>query len=306
MKSESAMKFNSDSNSTRNSHDPRKEAHLSDHLLALAGRITSRMVMTPREQLVCAQPNTPIERAIDLLRGLFDQLPVLDGDRFVGLAFRHDLVNISSANTLMDAVVPVERLPRMLPDAPMREAFTALISDPCVVLLEGEPPGLVGLIHFSDLNRHPVRSNAYLWLSAFEMMLAELVRRHAPDPIEWLKVLDEHRQMMILGRWAYDQRQNIEIDPVEAAELSDLLRAVRTLPGLLEGLGYTRSRFDKKTGHLVRLRNGVMHPVRSIIRRHEDVRQLAAAYADIRELLDAIRRMLTTPLGAGCPNSTET
>jgi predicted transcriptional regulator len=282
--------------STVDSEGPDREgaesADISSYLVAVASRITARKIMTPRERLICATPRTTVDEAIGLLGTSYDQLPVLDGHRFVGLVFRRHLANRSGNDRLTDAVVPPEQLPRVRPDAPMRDAFAALLPDPCVVVEEGNPADLVGLIHFSDLNRHPVRSNAYLWLSAFEMTLAELIRREAPDPQEWLKTLDEHRQMLILGRWAYDQRQHIELDPVEAAELSDLLRATRALPGLLDRLGYTRSQFDKKTGHLVKLRNGVMHPVRSIIRGHDDVQRLADMYTDLRELLEAIRREL--------------
>ncbi len=267
--------------------------NVADYLLAVASRISVRMIMTPRERLVCASPHATVARAMELLGTSFDQLPVLDGEVFTGLVYRRDLAGRAPMGDITDAVVPGEQLPHVLADAPMREAAAALICGPCVMVLDKDPKRLVGLIHFSDLNRHPVRSNAYLWLSAFEMAMAELVRKEAPDPRHWLKVLDEHRQVMILGRWAYDREQNIELDPLEAAELSDLLRAVRTVPTLLERMGYTRSQFDKKTGHLVKLRNGVMHPVRSIIRRHEDVQQLAQVYSDLRELLDAIGRVLT-------------
>ena len=270
------------------------DIRFSDYLLGVANRITARMVMTPRDRLVCANPRMTVGQAMDLLGASFDQLPVLEGDTFAGLVLRQDLKGKAATDDLGDAIVPSDRVPHVFPDAPMREAAVVLIEKPCVVVLEAGSSRLAGLIHFSDLNRHPVRSNAYLWLSAFEMTLAELLRREVPDPKAWLKVLDEYRQVMILGRWEYDKQQNIEIDPVEAAELSDLLRAVRTLPTLLDRLGFTRSQFDKKTGHLVKLRNGVMHPVRAIIRRHEDVRQLAAAFMDLRELLEAIRRVLAT------------
>lgn len=264
----------------------------SDALVAVAARITARMIMTPRERLVSAGPLTTVAEAIDLLDTSFDQLPVLEEGRFLGLVFRRDIASRPLNARLSEDVVPVEKLICLPADAPLRDAFVALIGQPCVAVLGEDGRSLAGLIHFSDLNRHPVRSNAYLWLSAFEMTLAEWLRRSVPDPSEWLNVLDEHRQVLILGRWAYDQRQSIQLDPVEAAELSDLLRAVRTVPGMLERLGCTRSQFDRKTGHLVKLRNGVMHPVRSIVRRHEDVQQLATAYADLRELLEAIRRLL--------------
>lgn len=63
------------------------------------------------------------------------------------------------------------------------------------------------------------------------------------------------------------------------------------------------SQFDKNTGHMVKLRNGVMHPVRSIVRRHEDVQKLIEVYMDLFELMDAIHRLLTAPRQPGCPSA---
>lgn len=55
--------------------------------------ISVRDVMTPRDRLVTLQPDDDAERALRLLgRGEFDQLPVLEGDRLLGLVQRRGVM----------------------------------------------------------------------------------------------------------------------------------------------------------------------------------------------------------------------
>jgi len=289
-----------DSGANLKSVEAGEPGDLLEYLVRVAGRITAQMIMTQRKRLVCASPTMSVGQALELMGSLYDQLPVLDGERFVGLAFKRDLLTRSSAVPVSEAAVPLNRVPCVQPETPLRNVTESLLHYSCVAVVEGTEPKLCGLIHFSDLNGHPARSNLYLWISSFEMTLAELVRRELPDYREWLKTLDEHRQVLILGRREYERRQNIELDPVESVELSDLLRIIRAAPRVLDQLGFTKSQFDRKTGHLVKLRNGVMHPVRSLIRRHEDMQKLAEVFSDLREVLEAVRRVLATPSADTC------
>ena len=59
------------------------------------GRGTTRVeaIMTPTDHLVTVTPSTPLRDAIDVLqRGDYEQAPVLDGERFLGLVTRADIL----------------------------------------------------------------------------------------------------------------------------------------------------------------------------------------------------------------------
>lgn len=174
-------------------------------------------------------------------------------------------------------------------------AAPVLTEHPVVVVTESTTGRFVGLLHFSDVNKHEVRANVYLWLAALEMNLARLLRRNCPSFETWLRCLDEPRQVLVLGRYELERRRQAELDPVEGTELADLIKVFRSVPGLLEPLGLSKSQFEKKTGRLVTLRNAAMHPVRSMVREHADVKRLAGRMADVIDLIERTSRALEAP-----------
>jgi CBS domain-containing protein len=254
------------------------------------------MIMTPRGELVCIASDATVEEALSLMGRSFDQLPVTDGGAVDGLVFRDSLTGAEAASPVKALMTPISQLQTVRVDDTLAAVSLHLADTPCVLVRDPGDGSVAGLVHYSDLNKHAARSNGYLWISALEMGLALLIHRACPDFEEWLGVLDERRQVIILGRSEYGRRMGIELDPVEGAELSDLLKAVRSIPRLLELFGYTKSQFDKKTGHLVKLRNAVMHPVRSAIHSHDDVKRMSRLRSDLTDLLDATYRILDSGL----------
>jgi CBS domain-containing protein len=56
-------------------------------------------IMTPVERLAVVPPDAPAERALELLEAqAVDQLPVVDGDRVVGLVRRQDVLKWLTLN----------------------------------------------------------------------------------------------------------------------------------------------------------------------------------------------------------------
>lgn len=269
------------------------------YLRKVAERITAGMIMTRFESLVCVEPHLSVRQALELMGRSYDQLPIVERGEYRGIIFRESLEGRSAAEPLTATLVHAEPAPSVGPDAPLSHVWKLLVRHTCLAVVHREPPFLRGLIHFSDLNRHLCRCNAYLWISALEMRLAELVQQECPDAENWLGSLDEHRQVVILGRQEYDRRHHSDLAATESLELSDLLRIVRFIPGLLGRLGYTRSQFDRKTGHLVKVRNSVMHPVRSFVRVHADVQKTLDAFGDLHEVLTAAEAII----GTGCSST---
>jgi CBS domain-containing protein len=261
---------------------------MSEHLMRLAERVTIGMVMTPLRDLVCAGPETTVGQARELMGASYDQLPLMDGPSVEGLVLRESLEGKEAGAPATDALTPLCDLVTIRADEVIPPVVQLLVDNRCALVFGADDDRFCGLVHFSDLNKHAVRTNVYLWISALEMGLAELIHRQCPDFRRWLGILEERRQITILGRHEYERQRHIELDPLEGAELSDLLKIARTIPALLEPLGFTKSQLDRKTGQLVRLRHAAMHPVRSLVRSHEDVTKWLMVFADLMDVLDRV------------------
>lgn len=117
------------------------------------------------------------------------------------------------------------------------------------------------------------------------MALAEHVARNCPSFDDWISQFDEHRQVTALGRYEFERRQNLEIGPVEGLELSDLTRLCQRVPSLLDAFGISKTKFERKVGGLIHLRNMVMHPVRRVIRDHDQVAILRRRLDELRDFV---------------------
>lgn len=256
----------------------------------LSNNLTVAMIMTSRQQWVTASPTESIEIALERMASRFDQLPVVDSDIVMGVLFKADCCGVPGDAPVAEYMRAVDDVATMDGiDEGLDVAVTRLSQESCV-LVRGADGIIAGLLHYSDLNKHAMRSFFYIWLSALEMSLARLVDRSGPKFEEWLGQLEETRQAIVLGRYEIERRKGIELSPVEGAELSDLLKVTKAFSSLLDALGLTKSQFDKKTGHLIKLRNAAMHPVRSLVQSHKDVSTLATRFADLEKLV----RMLAT------------
>lgn len=263
-----------------------------EQLMAIAQRITVDLLMTPIADLTCVPADATVAEAVQRMKTRFDQAPVLQEDILLGLVFRDAMTQAISTDPVLAHAKPVEQIARVPSNAFLGTAAELLAEHPCVIVVEPDRNEWCGLLHFSDLNKHAVRSNVYLWVSALEISLASLIHRFCPDWHEWLRVLDERRQVMIIGRYEYERRQGVELDPVEGTDLSDLLKIAKSVPKVIESLGYSKSQFDKKTGHLVRVRNAAMHPVRTLVREHGEVRRILGFTQDLMEILDAVENSM--------------
>jgi CBS domain-containing protein len=264
-----------------------------ERLTEIGRRVRVEAVMTRREELVTAGPDDTIGTARRLMGETYDQLPVLDGSRWTGAIERSDLAGKHDTHRLSDAVRPRESVATIPQTEPMQPLIERLVTHPYVCVVEPDAADdLVGLVHYSDLNKHAFRANAYLWISKLEIQLARVVRVVCPDHEAWVKLLDDNRQVAVLGRYELAKRRGIELNPVEGTDLSDLLKIVRRLPDVCEELGISKKQFETKTNPLIKIRHAVMHPVRSLVIEHDDVGKLAAHAQNLVEILEAAEKLL--------------
>jgi hypothetical protein len=103
-------------------------------------------------------------------------------------------------------------------------------------------------------------------IAHLETELAKLVRNSFTDPWEWLTKLSDEKLARIIGYWEVSKRRGVDIGPLGAMTLSELLNVTGKIETLRSGLGYHKSKaFKEATGSIPELRNQIMHPVRPLI-----------------------------------------
>jgi hypothetical protein len=136
----------------------------------------------------------------------------------------------------------------------------------------------LGFITISDLNRQGARAVIYEILAGLETELAFVVQHVFPEPWDWVQFLNEDSQVRVLGHWDLAKRRGVDVGPIAAATLTQLLQIGMKSSHLLDKLGYVkRAAFERDGGRLPELRNRVMHPVRPLVLSTHDAAAMARA-----------------------------
>jgi hypothetical protein len=129
----------------------------------------------------------------------------------------------------------------------------------------------------------------YFLLASLEMSLAEGIREVFGDDDTWVRQLSEPRQIQVPGITEWERRRDMRIDTVEATELKDVVKVAVRVREV-----QTRVGLDKVQAtwlrSLLHLRNSTMHPVRRLVRGHDQVRDLHDRLLRLRELASAVPR----------------
>jgi hypothetical protein len=89
----------------------------------------------------------------------------------------------------------------------------------------------------------------------------------------------------ILGFWELAKKRNVDIGPIGACTISDLLNIIAKDQGLRKELGYnSKNKIDNITGAIPKLRNSIMHSVRPLVTSQEDVVDIKKTVENIIEL----------------------
>lgn len=269
---------------------------LEEHLTRLADQMTVEMIMTSLADLVAVKPTDQVGTALNLMGATtFDQLPVLADDKLLGAIEREDIETLADCRSAVrDAMRPLTELASVKTSDSFYIAVDQLQCTRYAAVFEPSTDKFCGLLHFSDLNKQAVRIFCYLWLSALEMGLAELVSESHPTLEEWIGFLDEFRQVSVLGRYEYDRRKKIELKPIECVELSDLVKLSKRFDDVLKRLSLSKKQFSDRIDHIITLRNFAMHPVRTLVQSHADVAKLHTRFDDLRSLVRATQLAVTS------------
>lgn len=227
----------------------------------------------------------------------YDYAPVIDDKFAYGLASKKLLSHLSKNNRVLSP-----SLPEISDESHFFEVSHSWITLPqllekmsdrmAVLVFEtGEAEGhfvtrFFGLTTLSDLNRHEIRYALFRIITALESSLEKVISNFFSDPNDWLKKLNENDQVRILGYCELAKRNNVETDFIEATQLTNLLNIVAKTKEVIEVLKYkSRSEFEKQTGNISQLRNQVMHVVRPLIIKQNDVLRLLESISSIDDLI---------------------
>jgi hypothetical protein len=214
----------------------------------------------------------------------YDQAPV-SGVR--GIVTTEHLQKLVRNDRPLEASDPEIRKSCVQASESLSNLLSAMCSESSVlVIVDGSNEGnIVGLLTTSDLNKHILRSALYSLLSGVETRLAQFIETNCSDPWDWIPLLAEEHQVQILGYWQFSQRNGVDIGPMAACTLTNLLKIVEKSKILRAKLGY-RSSSDAANdfGRIPRLRNSVMHPVRPLIKSRDDVAELKDTLGHLAEM----------------------
>ena len=260
-------------------------------------------LVVPPDNWIAVQPGPVDLSTLSLLenRG-YDQAPVYDGAARALLG----LIETDYLRTLVVSGQPLRpddpevrsarHFLRIGGDIDITELLAALTRTRAILITEQlqldeheSAEILHGLVTISDLNRHPVRAALYSVLATLESELARAIPRLFSDPWEWIGTLSEHHQVSILGYSELTRRKRVDVDPIAAATLSQLLQVVARHKAFLVRLGFrSRKDFEDLTGRIPDLRNCVMHPVRPLVLDQDDVSKTDRT---VRAILDLTKRV---------------
>ncbi|HUA14785.1 MAG TPA: hypothetical protein VMG31_05770 [Verrucomicrobiae bacterium] len=192
----------------------------------------------------------------------FDQIPILDGNRIVGILER----NGQRRRALDDSLL-------VSADEHLAGFIFTLKSQPYRLVVDGT--AIKGIVTWSDLLKTPVLLFAYALLAELELLMNAAIRVKYGEKDGWVEELEKNEQNAITGRRKKLEKENLALPTIELADFGHKAKVIRT-PFL------TAFDFDTDLAVLVALRNSVAH-VHQVVRSdgdlHRFVEQLETATA---------------------------
>lgn len=192
----------------------------------------------------------------------FDQIPILDGNRIVGILERDGKRRRPLDDSLLVSA-----------DEHLAEFIFTLKKQPYRLVVDGT--AIKGIVTWSDLLKTPVLLFAYALLAELELLMNAAIRVKYANKEVWVQELDDGEQKAINRRRNKLEKENLVLPTIELADFSHKAKVIR-IPFLA---GFD---FEKDIAKLVAIRNGVAHVhqvVRSDADLHRFVEQLETATA---------------------------
>jgi hypothetical protein len=210
------------------------------------------------------QTEATTERAAEIMKAnRFDTLPI-QSEKGVKEYFQTDTWNDYSS-IAKRAVTHRDVIPYK---TPIRNVIQGFASEARNFYFLSNERRIVGLISIANLNCRQVKVYLFSLLSELEIQLGNLVSSHCRED-ELLAMTfgesDNPKFAEVKDRYRTDKTKGVDVPFVEYLFLSDLINVIARKK-LYSALGcQSRRQFDQDFGPLVKLRDAVAHPTRSII-----------------------------------------
>jgi hypothetical protein len=236
------------------------------------------------QPLWTVRPRRPAwEAAAELAAREFDVAAVADDpiNRFVTLVALQ-----SSKGTVAGVARPIRASDIVSASLPLDDLFSVLATRSEVFVIEGDR--VTGLVTRSDLQSPAVGLLVFAHLLAIEGALSALVLEEFGTDV--LDRLPDGRRMKADQAYASAVENGVQIGIGECLNLSDWLTLARGSAQLMERLGTSKTRWDKRTSRLVGIRDDLAHG-RSILHRR-DALDAIRTFVDARSLAEELWRVV--------------
>ncbi len=225
--------------------------------------LTARLLMTPTAKLTCAA--TFLDARNAMTTGGFEIVPKLEAGRVTAYWHTTPAGNVSEKKVA---------LPHVVSDGCDIPSLIAVLAERRYVFVVGGDR-VVGYVHFSDLNRPQVKVPLFVLFEELERVLVELLEPSLT--VASLRAALPRQAARLLK--LHTERHDAGADHSLASTLSftEVLRAAQFFRHVVLE--------DPEIKLLGDFRNLVAHAGRSLVRHHDDVKDLAACQALLRQLL---------------------
>lgn len=266
-------------------------------------------IATHRDSCLMIRTGTIESTVLDDAETLrFDVLPVIDEfARLCGVVpvtYARQLCTVGRPLELLDPHLELPEIGSQIPVLALLQEFERVRA---VIIRKGQNEhdaevDWFAMVTISDLNRHPFRSQLYPILAELESALAELIDRWFDDPWRWLPHAGEDAQVRLVGRWELEKREGVDTTPVTGCTLIEMINVIGKYDDLGKELGFTsQSQFKKETGSIRDVRNKIMHPVRPLVLKQDDVfrcRNALTKAVNLSERATALNKNLSRQAGS--------
>jgi len=250
-------------------------------LSAMEASFHVRLIGTFDKDLVWAPADVQAARWLAENHPEFDQFPVKDGDKTVGVLVRN---GDYGSKFVFEAMQGLREGLIVSADMPIRNLILHLIDNHFRLVLRGGR--IDGLVTQSDLLKLPVRMLLFGLISHLELCLRALIRERMPAQ-EWMEALQPERRKALKSDLKRLSKARLEPDLLEFTNLSDVVDALSGQPEL--GVN-----FKAEMDSIRRLRNDLAH-AKTYISSPADVRQFADRFKTIQYWIDSISALVKGP-----------
>ena len=227
-------------------YEPRLDNPLSPTFQPLMDALQVKMIMTPKKDFVYYEDCENLENCE------YDVLPCKD------LKHYYDTKAKEKKHILAEDVISADMCLLDLID---------LFDEKHTVYFVKEGADIVGLVHYSDLKKHPVRVLCYLMVSEIELKFRGLLKeRYSERRDELRDILSETLDCSVWSKLQClkkkDEKNGQDLTYVDYLYFSNFFEIFKKQKDLLDTLGLDSDELDSLKKSLKPVRNWAAHPAR--------------------------------------------